>query len=102
MDSLTDLGKELNEPSMKSVPRVIILIALAINKKMNFRELQLVASCGKGSLSNHLEKMSGDGLISIRSVLRKNGPGISVSITEKGIEVYKKYKELMLRVLTED
>lgn len=92
---LETLGKQLNEPVMKSTARLIIIISLAINRKLSFSDLLTITALGKGSLSNHLEKLQRNGLIRIRTVLRKNGPRISVEITETGMEAYRNYSTLL-------
>jgi len=96
---LESLGKQLNEPVMKSTARLIIVISLAINRKLSFSDLLTITALGKGSLSNHLEKLQKNDLIKIRTVFRKNGPRISIEITETGMEAYRNYSSL-LRKLT--
>ena len=98
---LERLGDSLKEPAMKSTARLIILISLAINGKMSLKELMAVSSCGKGSLSNHLDKLQESGLISVRTVIKRKGPSISVTITEKGKEAYATYAELMKLIFKE-
>ncbi len=98
-DLLETLGKQLNEPVMKSTARLIIIISLAINRKLSFTDLLTITSLGKGSLSNHLEKLQNNGLIKIKTVFRQNGPRISIEITENGMEAYRNYSAL-LRELT--
>ncbi|MCI2412802.1 MAG: hypothetical protein B2I18_07770 [Cuniculiplasma sp. C_DKE] len=92
---LEKLGNNLKEPVMKSTARLIILLSLAINGRMNLKELMAVTSCGKGSLSNHLDKLQESGLVSVKTVLKRKGPSISVTITDKGKEAYSTYAELM-------
>ena len=98
---LERLGENLREPVMKSTARLIILLSLAINGKMSLKELMAVTSCGKGSLSNHLEKLEESGMVSVKTVLRRKGPGISVSITDRGREAYSTYAELMKLIFME-
>ena len=76
-DLLETLGKQLNEPVMKSTARLIIIISLAINRKLSFTDLLTITSLGKGSLSNHLEKLQKNGLIKIKTVFKQNGPRVS-------------------------
>ena len=98
-DILKEFLGALKDPSMKSTTRLLILISLSINRKMSFKEIQIVSQCGKGSLSNHLDKLKEDGLVTIKTVIRSRGPGIYVSITDRGIEVYQRYLELMKELL---
>lgn len=97
---LEALGKQLSEPVMKSTARLIIVISLAINRKLSFSDLLTITALGKGSLSNHLDKLQKNGLVKIRTVFRKRGPRISVEITERGLEAYRNYSDL-LRQLTD-
>lgn len=98
-DLLETLGRQLNEPVMKSTARLIIIISLAINRKLSFTDLLTITSLGKGSLSNHLEKLQKSGLIKIKTVFKHNGPRVSIEITEKGLDPYRNYS-VLLRELT--
>jgi len=98
-DLLEILGKQLNEPVMKSTARLIIIISLAINRKLSFTDLLTITSLGKGSLSNHLDKLQKNGLIKIKTVFKQNGPRVSIEITENGLDAYRNYSSL-LRELT--
>ena len=92
---LEKLGMLLNEPVMKSTARLSILITLALNSKLTFTELLIITSIGKGSLSNHIEKLESNGLVNVRTVLRSSGSRVIVEITEKGMAVYRKYSEIL-------
>jgi len=80
------LNEQLGDPSFKSSTRILILILLAMNKKLTASELRSFVGLGKGSLENHLVKMETSGLISIRSVRSWGGVHQVVEITEKGLE----------------
>ena len=90
---LEKLSMLLNEPVMKSTARLSILITLALNRKLTFTELLTITSIGKGSLSNHIEKLESNGLVNVRTVLRSSGPRVIVEITERGVAAYRKYSE---------
>lgn len=92
---LEELNYLLNEPVMKSTARLSILITLALNSKLTFTDLLTITSIGKGSLSNHIEKLASNGLVRVRTVLRSSGSRVIVEITEKGREAYKKYSEIL-------
>jgi DNA-binding HxlR family transcriptional regulator len=96
---LERLGNQLSEPVMKSSARLIILISLAINRKLSFSDLMAITSLGKGSLSNHLDKLHENGLIGIKTVFRVNGPRISIEITEKGMEAFRDYSDLLKKIM---
>jgi len=80
---------------MKSTARLSILITLALNTKLTFTELLTITSIGKGSLSNHIEKLALSGLVNVRTVFRSSGPRVIIEITEKGKLAYKKYSEIL-------
>jgi DNA-binding MarR family transcriptional regulator len=85
-DGIKSLNEQLSEPSLKSSTRILILILLAMNKKLRASELRSLVGLGKGSLENHLAKMEGSGLIRVRSVRSWGGVNQVVEITEKGLE----------------
>jgi len=66
------LGESINEPALKSSIRILILISLALNKHLAFVDLLELTGLGKGSLSNHLDKLEASGLIKSR-ILRTFG-----------------------------
>ena len=92
---LEKLSALLNEPVMKSTARLSILITLALNRKLTFTELLTITSIGKGSLSNHIEKLESNGLVNVRTILRSSGPRVIIEITEKGVAAYRKYSEIL-------
>ena len=92
---LEELNVLLNEPVLKSTARLSILITLALNSKLTFTDLLTITSIGKGSLSNHIEKLASNGLVSVRTVLRSSGPRVIVEITDKGRAAYRKYSEIL-------
>ena len=85
-DTIKSLNEQLNDPSLKSSTRILILILLAMNKKLSASELRSLVGLGKGSLENHLAKMTASGLIRVKSVRSWGGIHQVVEITEKGLE----------------
>ena len=85
-EAIKSLNEQLSDPSLKSSTRILILILLAMNKKLSASELRSLVALGKGSLENHLEKLEASGLIRVRSVLSWGGAHQVVEITEKGLE----------------
>lgn len=98
-EQLRSLGEQLNEPALKSSMRLLILISLALNKKLTFTELVGLTGLGKGSLSNHLSKLESAGMIQVKNIRTFTGYRTVASITDKGIKVYESYVNL-LRKLT--
>lgn len=88
-DSLKSLGEQFSDPSLKSSARILILFSLALNTKLGFGDLLSLTGSGKGSLSNHLEKLEASGYVTTRSVMTFGGPRVEVRLTEKGKAVYK-------------
>jgi DNA-binding MarR family transcriptional regulator len=85
-DAFKSLNEQLSDPTFKSSTRILILILLAMNKKLSAAELRSLVGLGKGSLENHLAKMEASGLIRVRSVRSWGGVHQIVEITEKGLE----------------
>lgn len=83
LKALSDL---LAEPSLKSSARVLILISLSINKKLNLGELCVLTGLGKSSVQNHLGKLSSSHYISTRNVKTFGGLREVVVITPEGLE----------------
>jgi len=47
-DAIKSLNEQLSEPSLKSSTRILILILLAMNKKLSASELRSLVGLGKG------------------------------------------------------
>jgi DNA-binding MarR family transcriptional regulator len=89
LDALKSLGVQLSDSSLKSSTRILILFSLALNSKLGFVDLLALTGTGKGSLSNHLEKLEASGFIETRSVMTFGGSRVEVRITQKGKEAYE-------------
>ena len=74
----------------------MILISLAMNRKMSFVRLLGLTGVGKGSLSNHLEKLERSGYVTTETRKTFSGYRTRVEITQKGLEAY----DSLLRTLT--
>ena len=85
-EAIKALNEQLGEPSFKSSTRILILILLAINKKLTASELRSFVGLGKGSLENHLEKLEASGYVRVRFVRSWGSTRQVVEITEKGLE----------------
>jgi DNA-binding MarR family transcriptional regulator len=92
---LEKLSAQLGEPVLKSSQRLLILIMLKVNGRMRFYELQSTLGIGKGSLSNHIDKLEENDLVKVRDVLTVTGPGKSLELTSKGKEIVGEYSEIM-------
>lgn len=85
--SLKTLADRLSDPALKSSARVVILISLSINKKLSFVELLELTGLGKGSLENHLDRLSDSQYIRTSNIKTFGGLRELVEITSKGEEV---------------
>ena len=86
-DSLKSLADRLSDPALKSSARVVILISLSINKKLTFIELLELTGLGKGSLENHLDRLSNSQYVRTRNIKTFVGLREIAEITSKGEEV---------------
>ncbi len=88
VEALDALREQFSDSSLKSSTRVLILISLALNRKMSFVNLMSLTGMGKGSLSNHLEKLESSELIMTKTKVTFSGTRTVVEITEKGLSAY--------------
>jgi DNA-binding MarR family transcriptional regulator len=87
--ALNALRGQLSDPSLSSSTRVLILVSLAFNRKVTFMDLLTLTRIGKGSLSNHLQKLEGSGYIVLRTKATFSGDRCIIEITEKGLVAYR-------------
>jgi DNA-binding MarR family transcriptional regulator len=93
--ALKSLGEQLSDPALRSTTRILILVSLAVNGKLGFLDLLGLTGMGKGSLSNHLEKLEAGGYIKTRRVMVFGGHRVMAEITEKGLRTYESYLSAM-------
>ncbi len=94
-EALRAFARHLNDPCLKSTARILIIVSLGINRKLGFLDILQLTGLGKGSVSNHLEKLEDAGYIRTKRILTFNGHRVVAEITEKGMEVYNSYLETM-------
>ncbi len=85
-DPIKSLNDRLSGVGLKSSTRILILILLAMNRRMSAVELRALLGLGKGSLENHLAKLEDAGYVRIRNAPSFRGWRQSVEITEAGLE----------------
>lgn len=90
-DSLKRLSLIFNDRALKSSPRLLILLSLSMNRKLRFTELSKLTGLAKGSLGNHLIKLSSSGYITIVEYSFFSSKRTTIKITEKGFETVRKY-----------
>ena len=93
--ALKSLGEQLSDPALKSSVRILILVSLAINGKLGFLDLLQLTGMGKGSLSNHIEKLEAAGYVASKRILVWGGHRVVVEITRKGLDAYDAYVNAM-------
>jgi DNA-binding MarR family transcriptional regulator len=95
---IRELAELFDDVTMKSSVRLLIVISLSINRRMVFTDLLKLTGAGKGSLSNHLERLSIGGYIRLRVIPTLGGPRTIAEITQKGLDLYRKYLEIMEKI----
>jgi len=85
-EGIQSLNELLSASSFKSSSRILILILLAMNKRMDSVDLREFTKLGKGSLENHLSKLEEAGLVTTRKVKFFGGRRQTVEITKAGLE----------------
>ncbi|MEM0272242.1 MAG: transcriptional regulator [Thermoprotei archaeon] len=96
--ALKELADFLDDSTLKSSIRLLIVISLALNRKLGFTDLLELTGTGKGSLSNHLDRLASSGYIKLRIVPTLKGPRTIAEITQKGLETYQKYLVLIEKI----
>lgn len=90
-ERFSDLFSSLRNPALKSSVRLLILISLGINRRLNFSDLLKLTGTGKGSLHNHLSKLEASGYVKITRYSFFSSPKVRVEITESGRDVVQHY-----------
>lgn len=97
-NALRSLGTQFNDPCLKSSTRILILMSSALNKRLGFTDLLSLTGTGKGSLSNHIEKLETSGYVKTKTMMTFGGPRVVVEITEKGMQVYENLVKTLSRL----
>lgn len=79
---IEELANFFSDPALKSSVRLLIVISLALNGRMSFTELLQLTGTGKGSLTNHLEKLRSSDCIVIREYSLFSSRRVSIELTE--------------------
>ncbi len=85
-DPIQSLKDRLGGAGLESSTRILILILLAMNRRMSAVELRSLLGLGKGSLENHLSKLEAAGYVTIRNAPSFRGWRQTAEITEGGLE----------------
>jgi DNA-binding MarR family transcriptional regulator len=87
-ETIKSLNEQLNDATLKSSTRILILVLLALARRMSSVELRTFTGLGKGSLENHLDKLESLGYVTMsnaRFMGARGGPRQMVAITDKGL-----------------
>jgi DNA-binding PadR family transcriptional regulator len=88
-ETVRSLNEQLNDSTFKSSSRIMILVLLAMARRMSSVELRTLTGLGKGSLENHLNKLESFSYVKIsneKSIGARGVPRQIVEITEKGLD----------------
>lgn len=87
-ERIKSLNDQLNDSTLKSSTRILILILLSMNGRLSSVELRALTGLGKGSLENHLEKLEAAGYVKVGKVRSFSGSGWrqQVEVTPKGLQ----------------
>ncbi|BDB98258.1 transcriptional regulator [Saccharolobus caldissimus] len=94
-DDLKKLMELLKDQALSNSVRLGILLSLYVLGKTTFAELQKTFEIPKSSLYVHLQILKDNGLIDIKKVITLSGPRTVIEITDKGMEVVKKYLDVI-------
>ena len=88
-EAIRSLNEQLSDTTFKSSTRILILVLLAMARKMSSVELRTLTGLGKGSLENHLNKLESFGFVKVsnaKSIGARGSPMQMVEITPKGLD----------------
>jgi DNA-binding PadR family transcriptional regulator len=88
-EAVRSLREQLDDSTFKSSARILILVLLALARRMSSVQLRTLTGLGKGSLQNHLNNLESFGFVRLsyaKSMGARGVPRQTVEITEKGLE----------------
>lgn len=88
-EGIRSLKEQLDDSTFKSSTRILILVLLALSRRMSSVQLRTLTGLGKGSLENHLNKLESFGYVRLsyaKSMGARGVPKQTVEITEKGLD----------------
>ena len=90
-EKFSDVFDHLRDPALKSSIRLLILISLGMNTRLNFSDLLKLTRVGKGSLHNHIMKLESSGFVSTTKYSFFSSQRLRVELTPKGEDFIKMY-----------
>lgn len=88
-EAVKSLKEKLDDSSLKSSTRILILVLLALSRRLTSVQLRALTGLGKGSLENHLNRLESFGYVRLsyaKSLGARGGARQTVEITEVGLE----------------
>ena len=98
---LRQISVELSNTPLTSSSRLIIIMSLAIDKRMKLSDLMKVTGCGKGSIENHVSKLEDGGFVRTEKISFFKSPRVYAQLTDKGKNFYENYLQLIGKFLQE-
>lgn len=86
---MKSLKENLDDSTFKSSARILILVLLALSRRLTSVQLRALTGLGKGSLENHLNRLESFGYVRLsyaKSLGARGIPRQTVEITEVGLE----------------
>ena len=88
-EAIRSLREQLDDSTFKSSARILILVLLALARRMSSVQLRTLTGLGKGSLENHLNKLESFASVRLsyaKSMAARGVPRQTVEITGKGLD----------------
>lgn len=96
---LRQISVELSNTPLTSSSRLIIIMSLAIDKRIKLSDLMKVTGCGKGSIENHVSKLEEGGFVRTEKISFFKSPRVYAQLTDKGQNFYENYLRLIGKFL---
>jgi DNA-binding MarR family transcriptional regulator len=93
-EPITNINRLIHEPA-----RFLIMAYLYIVESADFLFLERQTGLTRGNLSSHLSKLESAGYLDINKEFVEKIPRTLLSLTDKGREAFKAYRESMQQVL---
>jgi DNA-binding HxlR family transcriptional regulator len=87
------------DPILHSQLRLAIMSFLIAQKESEFNQLKEITKATSGNLSVQLKKLEEVEYISIQKGYKENYPHTAVKITEKGIEAFETYVNVLKKYI---
>lgn len=93
-ETFSQLNKVIHEKG-----RMAIMSALAANPEMSFKELKESLGMTDGNVSVHIRTLQQAGYVIVSKTFVKNRPHTTYRMTEKGLEAFNEYIDLLEEIV---